>query len=90
MKKQEIAGTFDFTFSKYFKMQLQDHSYLNSEKQITEYEKEISRRPPNAFILYTQSYGNSIQQENPTLSNTEVMKILGKMWKEIPFEAKYQ
>jgi hypothetical protein len=31
---------------------------------------------------------SAVRQENPTLSNTEVSRLLGKMWKEVPNEAK--
>jgi hypothetical protein len=53
-------------------------------------ESEISHRPPNAFILYTQEMRSSVRQENPNLSNTECSKLLGKMWKEVPNELKLQ
>ena len=49
-----------------------------------------ARRPPNAFILYSQTMRTQVRQENPTLSNTEVSSLLGKMWKEVPNEAKLQ
>lgn len=49
-----------------------------------------ARRPPNAFILYSQSMRSEVQQQNPSLSNTEVSRLLGKMWKEVPSESKNQ
>lgn len=51
-------------------------------------EIDNARRPPNAFILYSQENRAKVQQENPTCSNTEVSRLLGKMWKEIPNNAK--
>lgn len=49
-----------------------------------------SHRPPNAFILYSQAMRSEARQQNPSLSNTEVSRILGKMWKEVPNEVKLQ
>jgi transcription factor SOX7/8/10/18 (SOX group E/F) len=49
---------------------------------------DSSHRPPNAFILYSNALRSSVRQENPTLSNTEVSRLLGKMWKEVPSEMK--
>jgi transcription factor SOX7/8/10/18 (SOX group E/F) len=51
-------------------------------------DSDNSRRPPNAFILYSQAMRSSCRQENPSLSNTEVSRLLGKMWKDVPAEAK--
>jgi transcription factor SOX7/8/10/18 (SOX group E/F) len=51
-------------------------------------EGDSSHRPPNAFILYSQAMRSSVRQENPALSNTEVSRLLGKMWKEVPGELK--
>ena len=50
--------------------------------------EEALRRPPNAFILYSQDKRASVSQENPTLSNTEVSRILGQMWKTVPNDEK--
>lgn len=49
-----------------------------------------SHRPPNAFILYSQAMRSEVRQENPSLSNTEVSRLLGKMWKEVPNDVKLQ
>ncbi|KAH0795953.1 HMG box family protein [Histomonas meleagridis] len=49
---------------------------------------EQIHRPPNAFILYSQEMRSSVQQENPNLSNIEVSRLLGKMWKEVPSSSK--
>ena len=53
-------------------------------------EGDNSHRPPNAFILYSQAMRSEARQQNPSLSNTEVSRILGKMWKEVPNEVKLQ
>lgn len=49
-----------------------------------------ARRPPNAFILYSQQMRTQVRQEHPQLSNTEVSSLLGKMWKDVPNETKIQ
>jgi hypothetical protein len=51
-------------------------------------DEDASNRPPNAFILYSQAMRSSVRQQNPSLSNTEVSRVLGKMWKEIPSDVK--
>jgi transcription factor SOX7/8/10/18 (SOX group E/F) len=51
-------------------------------------EGDNSHRPPNAFILYSQAMRSAVRQENPTLSNTEVSRLLGKMWKDVPGDLK--
>ena len=58
--------------------------------QFQEEEGDTSRRPPNAFILYSQSMRTQVRSENPSLSNTEVSSLLGKMWKDVPNEVKLQ
>ena len=66
---------------------------LPTNHEIPEIENEEgdqSRRPPNAFILYSQAMRSQVRQENPSLSNTEVSRLLGKMWKEVPNEIKLQ
>lgn len=58
------------------------------EAEAPEGEEDTSHRPPNAFILYSQAMRSQVRQENPQLSNTEVSRILGKMWKEVPNDVK--
>jgi transcription factor SOX7/8/10/18 (SOX group E/F) len=53
-------------------------------------DQDNSRRPPNAFILYSQAMRSAVRNENPTLSNIEVSRLLGQMWKEVPPEVKLQ
>jgi HMG (high mobility group) box len=37
-------------------------------------------RPPNAFILYRKEHQPLLKQQNPSLHNNEISKILGKQW----------
>ena len=53
-------------------------------------DSDQARRPPNAFILYSQTMRTQVRSENPTLSNTEVSSLLGKMWKDVPNDVKLQ
>jgi hypothetical protein len=53
-------------------------------------EADNSHRPPNAFILYSQAMRSSCRQDNPSLSNTEVSRLLGKMWKDVSSDVKVQ
>jgi transcription factor SOX7/8/10/18 (SOX group E/F) len=55
-----------------------------------EEETDNSHRPPNAFILYSQAMRSTARQQNPSLSNTEISALLGKMWKEVPSDVKVQ
>jgi transcription factor SOX7/8/10/18 (SOX group E/F) len=60
------------------------------EEGLDNEEGEGARRPPNAFILYTQEMRSAVRQDNPSLSNTECSRLLGKMWKEVPNNVKLQ
>lgn len=41
------------------------------------------KRPPSAFILYCQDKREKALQENPKIKPQELIKLLGKQWKEI-------
>jgi len=45
-------------------------------------------RPPNPFILYRQEHHSQVLAEHEGISNTEISKIIGKMWKEESEEVK--
>jgi transcription factor SOX7/8/10/18 (SOX group E/F) len=53
-------------------------------------EQDNSRRPPNAFILYSQAMRSAVRNDNPSLSNIEVSRLLGQMWKDVPADVKLQ
>jgi hypothetical protein len=46
------------------------------------------RRPPNAFILFSQSIRASVQTENPGLNNIQYTQILAQMWRSLPQKEK--
>ena len=67
------------------------HQGSNNEAEGMEGEDgDNTRRPPNAFILYSQAMRSQVRQENPSLSNTECSRLLGKMWKDVPNDVKLQ
>jgi hypothetical protein len=43
-----------------------------------------NRRPPNAFIILSQSVRQSLKRSTPGLTNIEYTKIMATMWKEAP------
>jgi hypothetical protein len=45
-------------------------------------------RPPNPFILYRQEHHSKVLAEHEGISNTEISKIIGKMWKNESEEVK--
>ncbi|EAY16960.1 HMG box family protein [Trichomonas vaginalis G3] len=49
-----------------------------------------AKRPLNAFMLYSREMRIRIRQENPSMSNTDISTLLGKLWKEVPNDIKLQ
>lgn len=86
-----LGAIFEKTKKMYDAQQQWQTPKQEGEQVAEDYDKEDnSHRPPNAFILYSQAKRSEAQRQNPTLSNTEVSRILGKMWKEVPNEIKLQ
>lgn len=92
ISKYKLQGAIFEKSKKMYDAQQQWQAAKPEPEQATdEFDKEdTSHRPPNAFILYSQAKRSEAQRQNPTLSNTEVSRILGKMWKEVPNEIKLQ
>lgn len=44
------------------------------------------KRPMSAFLYYSQEKRREIKESNPELRNTEISRLLGKMWREAPDE----
>ena len=40
------------------------------------------KRPPNAYLLYTEDVRNRIKKENPDLNPKELTKLIAKRYKE--------
>lgn len=57
--------------------------------------KKNPNRPLTAYILFFKSIRNEVQQQNPQLSNIQIMKEVAKKWKNLseqerkPFVDKY-
>jgi hypothetical protein len=66
------------------------HTVSHSAPLFPFYEVESHRRPPNAFILFSQSTRASVQLQHPGLSNIEYTKIMAEMWKAVPEEERHR
>jgi hypothetical protein len=53
-------------------------------------DQDTSHRPPNAFILYSQAMRSAVRNDNPSLSNIDVSRLLGQMWRDVPADVKLQ
>ena len=51
-------------------------------KQKTTRSPDHPKQPSNAYIFYTKAVRQSVAEANPTLSNTEIVSLMAKMWKE--------
>ncbi|XP_002163303.1 sex-determining region Y protein [Hydra vulgaris] len=45
--------------------------------------EKTAKRPMNSFLLWAKSVRKMYASENPNLSNTEISRLLGKVWKEM-------
>nr|XP_012553519.1 sex-determining region Y protein-like [Hydra vulgaris] len=45
--------------------------------------EKTAKRPMNSFLLWAKSVRKIYASENPNLSNTEISRLLGKIWKEM-------
>lgn len=39
------------------------------------------KRPPSAFLRYSQSHRKLVKKENPNIKNTDISRLLGEMWR---------
>ena len=46
------------------------------------------KRPMSAFLKYSQSRRKNVKEENPDMSNTDVSRLLGEMWRNASDEEK--
>ena len=42
------------------------------------------KRPMSAFLKYSQTRRTKVKEENPDMSNTDVSRLLGEMWRNAP------
>ncbi|XP_065643738.1 sex-determining region Y protein-like [Hydra vulgaris] len=45
--------------------------------------EKIAKRPMNSFLLWAKSVRRKFASENPNLTNTEISRLLGKVWKDM-------
>ena len=72
----------------------EDQEDQEEEQRITKYfykqnsweKKEEPKRPSNAYIFFTIDIRKSIIDANPKLSNTGIVSLMAKMWKEMKLE----
>jgi hypothetical protein len=50
--------------------------------------EEHPKGPSNAYIFFTMAVRESTVAANPDLSNTEIVSLMAKMWKETPEDAR--
>eukprot|EP00828_Plagiopyla_frontata_P032619 TRINITY_DN4248_c0_g1_i1.p1 TRINITY_DN4248_c0_g1~~TRINITY_DN4248_c0_g1_i1.p1 ORF type:complete len:273 (+),score=72.50 TRINITY_DN4248_c0_g1_i1:116-934(+) len=51
---------------------------------------DAPKKPPSSFILYFQEKKSEFQSKNPTLSITEITKLIGKAWNNLSAEKQEQ
>jgi len=47
------------------------------------------KRNPSAFLIFSKTKRRELQEENPSMKNTEISRLLGKLWREMPEEEKF-
>jgi len=52
--------------------------------------KPTIKRPLSAYVIYCNNKRNEIKDKNPSLVPTEIMSLLGKMWKDLSDKEKDQ
>ncbi|MCJ1312333.1 hypothetical protein MMC25_006007 [Agyrium rufum] len=57
-----------------------DHTVFPSQVCLCQPDPKVPR-PRNAFILYRQHYQSGVNAQHPGLSNPEISKIIGDLWK---------
>ncbi|XP_065639956.1 sex-determining region Y protein [Hydra vulgaris] len=45
--------------------------------------EKTAKRPMNSFLLWAKSVRKNFSNDNPNLTNTEISRVLGKVWKEM-------
>jgi hypothetical protein len=46
------------------------------------------KRPANSFMIWAQTYRKKVFEDNTTLNNAEISKLLGQQWKNLSNEEK--
>ena len=55
---------------------------LNIAKRRAKKHPGAPKRPMSAFLKYSQTRRKDVKEENPDMSNTDVSRLLGEMWRD--------
>ncbi|KAF9305178.1 Non-histone chromosomal protein 6 [Mortierella antarctica] len=58
------------------------------EKSKTEKDSNAPKRPLSAYMLYCADARDKVKEENPDAPVTDIARILGRKWRELPVDAK--
>jgi hypothetical protein len=58
------------------------------EEEILRSLPERPKRPKSAYIFFCTIIRQKIKDENPSISNTELIEIIGNQWKELAYDEK--
>nr|APB91653.1 putative mating type 1-2-1 protein [Knoxdaviesia capensis] len=79
---QELSDSPSSTFSDSSKENQRLNAVPKNKKKTRDIRKNHIPRPPNAYILYRQDRHQALKNKNPSISNNEISRILGRSWKE--------
>ena len=58
------------------------------EKKRTKKDSRAPKRPPSAFLYFSGEHRSTIKEENPGITNTDISKELGRLWREMSDDQK--
>ncbi|BFU23124.1 high mobility group box domain containing protein [Entamoeba histolytica HM-1:IMSS-B] len=66
---------------------MEDKTKTTTKPKTTDTTQKL-KRPLSAYFLYSKDVRKSVVEANPTLKNTEIMKIIGEKWKGLSDQEK--
>lgn len=61
---------------------------MKSKSLLSKKNCDYIKRPANIFMIWAQTYRKKIFEDNTTLNNAEISKLLGQQWKTLSNEEK--
>ena len=61
---------------------------MNSQSLLSKKDCDYIKRPANSFMIWAQTYRKKVFEDNTTLNNAEISKLLGQQWKTLSNEEK--